>query len=68
MVLQNMLPQFPLVAHSAHLLDATFLAGSRKIALSAQRLMGFFSELVFADSFKLYLDLALKQLRNMNMI
>lgn len=28
----------------------------------------FFSELVFADSFNFYLDLALKQLRNMNMI
>jgi len=64
MIFQNMLPHFPPVVHSAHLLDATFLAGSRKIGLSAQRVVVLYSEVVFADSFIFYLDLAWKQLRS----
>lgn len=39
MIFQNMLLHFPPVVHSAHLLNATFLAGSRKISFSAQRVM-----------------------------
>lgn len=39
MIFQNMLLHFPPVVHSAHLLNATFLAGSRKFSFSAQRVM-----------------------------